>query len=187
MLWPWNFFFSFLSPCGTLRAGHFCIEVVGIFGVVCVVGVVGMSKLCRKSFMSDYIAFGLAYILSEKDNRKGPERNIDVPFKKDNEKDAKRTAKRTSWTGLIGRWPTSCANLVRWTGAMIYLLAMEKGIAIGRSHTIELEIWRLFMAAGESGQDRTHWHREFVLWRGRSARQWCWLRLQFLRVGYSLA
>ena len=84
--------------------GAFCIEVVGIFGIVSVVGVVGMSELfwqrC-KFFMSDYIAFGLAYVLSEKDNRKGPERNIDVPFEKDIEKDAKRTAKRTSWTGLI--------------------------------------------------------------------------------------
>ena len=49
--------------------------------------------------MSDYTAFGSAYVLSEKDNRKGPERNIDVPFvpfEKDIEKDAKRTAKRTS-------------------------------------------------------------------------------------------
>ena len=46
--------------------------------------------------MSDYIAGGLAYVLREKDNRKGPERNIDVPLEKDIEKDAERTAKRTS-------------------------------------------------------------------------------------------
>ena len=75
----------------------FCIEVIGTFGVVGIVGVIGMSVgvgVGCKFFISDYIAFSLAYVLSKKDNRNRPERT--GLFEKDIEKDAKRTAKRTS-------------------------------------------------------------------------------------------
>ena len=71
-----SFFLSFLPvvhfgrSCRYFR-GCRCCRSCRYVGVVC------------KFFISDYIAFGLAYVLSEQDKRKGSERNIDVPFEKD--------------------------------------------------------------------------------------------------------